>query len=163
MNYRRLFIPNSFIFLTIVTSKRRPILINNIKLLRRALRKAVENYNCKIIAICVLPEHIHRIIKPYQINDYPYFVKQFKTYFSTNIDILTLENYELTNSNINKKGGRLGFQPNNFLSAKTVQFCARLVQKCAKKCKKRPFSSSLNFDSQLPSNRHDLIYFNTRF
>ena len=103
MNYRRLFIPNSFIFLTIVTSKRRPILINNIKLLRRALKKAVENYNCKIIAICVLPEHIHMIIKPYQINDYPYFVKQFKTYFSTNIDILTLENYELTNSNINKK------------------------------------------------------------
>ena len=95
MNYRRLYIPNSFVFLTIVTSKRRPILINNIKLLRQALKRAVENYNCKIIAICVLPEHIHMIIKPYQINDYPYFVKQFKTYFSTNIDISTLYKYKL--------------------------------------------------------------------
>ena len=48
-------------------------------------------------------------------------------------------------------------KPNNFLSAKTVQFCARLMQKCAKKCKKSHFWSSLDFDSQLTSNRQDLV------
>ena len=103
MNYRRLFIPNSLIFVTIVTSKRRPILIQNIKLLRESFKRAVINYNCKIIAICVLPEHIHFIINPYEISDYPFFIKQFKTYFSKNIDISKLENYELSKSNISKK------------------------------------------------------------
>ena len=43
--------------------------------------------------------------------------------------------------------GRLGFQPNNFLSAKTVQFCAWLMQKCAKKCKKSYFWSSLKLQT----------------
>ena len=28
-------------------------------------------------------------------------------------------------------------EPNNFLSAKTVQFCARLMQKCAKKVQEK--------------------------
>ena len=36
-------------------------------------------------------------------------------------------------------------KPNNFLSAKTVQFCAKLMQKCAKMCKNSPFMSSLDF------------------
>jgi len=103
MNYHRLFIPNSLIFATIVTSKRRPILIENIKLLRQALLKAVNNYNCKIIAICILPDHIHLIIKPYEIKDYPYFIKQFKTYFSKKIDISKIDNYNLSKSNIDKK------------------------------------------------------------
>lgn len=103
MNYHRLFIPNSLVFVTIVTSKRRNILIDNIKLLRIALKKAVNNYNCKIVAICVLPNHLHMIIKPYEIKDYPNFIKQFKTYFSKNIDINQVDDYTLSKSNIDKK------------------------------------------------------------
>ncbi len=103
MNYHRLFIPNSLIFATIVTSKRRPILIDNIKLLRKALIKAIHNYNCKIISICILSDHIHLILKPYDIKDYPFFIKQFKTYFSKNFDINQLNDYALSKSNIDKK------------------------------------------------------------
>ena len=103
MNYRRFFVQNSMVFLTIVTSKRRDILINNIDLLKIALKKAIDNYNCHICAICVLPNHIHMIIQPYDIKDYTKFVKQFKTYFSKNFDIENLEDYQLTKSKIDKK------------------------------------------------------------
>ena len=40
MNYRRAHIENSKIFITIVTSKRRPILIENIDLLRNSFKQA---------------------------------------------------------------------------------------------------------------------------
>ena len=42
MNYRRTHIENSKIFITIVTSKRRPILIENIDLLRNSFKQAKE-------------------------------------------------------------------------------------------------------------------------
>ena len=40
MNYQRLYIPNSVIFITIVTSKRRNILIKNIELLKFSIKNA---------------------------------------------------------------------------------------------------------------------------
>ena len=53
------------------------------------------------------------------------------------------------------------FKPDTFceICAKTVQFCARLMQKCAEKCKKSPFSSSLFFltSDQLKSARARLL------
>lgn len=103
MNYHRLKIPNSYIFLTIVTSKRRPILIDNIKLLKTSVSRAIFNFNFKIVAICVLPDHAHMIINPYEIKDYPNIVRQIKTYFSKHIDTSKIDGYELTQSNINKQ------------------------------------------------------------
>ena len=103
MNYLRAYIPNSMVFLTIVTANRRNILVKNISILKTALKKSIENYNYKIYAICILPDHIHMIIKPYQIKDYPMIIKQFKTYFSKRINTETLENYNLSSSNKSKK------------------------------------------------------------
>lgn len=37
MNYTRLYIPNSIVFITVVTSKRREILIDNIELLKHSI------------------------------------------------------------------------------------------------------------------------------
>ena len=102
MNYRRVFVPNSMIFLTIVTSKRRKILIENIDILKSALKRSLDNYNYHIYAICILQDHMHMIIKPYDISDYPKIVKQFKTYFSKHIDISKIDDYQLTSSNIDK-------------------------------------------------------------
>ena len=49
-------------------------------------------------------------------------------------------------------------KPNNFLSAKTVQFCARLMQKCAKSATKVTFGVVwILILCLLP------IYFNIRF
>lgn len=103
MNYRRLFIENSFIFITIVTSKRRKILVDNIDILKDAFKRTVEKYNYQIFAICVLPDHIHMIIKPYEIKDYPKIIQQIKRYFSQNIDKSKLSNYTLSSDNIKRK------------------------------------------------------------
>ena len=103
MNYRRLFIENSLVFITIVTAKRRKILIDNINILRDAFSRTIRTYNYKIVAICVLPDHIHLIIKPYNIKDYPKIVQQIKRYFTQHINKDTLENYQLTSGNIKRK------------------------------------------------------------
>lgn len=98
MQYKRLFIENSYVFITIVTAKRRKILLENIQILREAFNKTIQNFNYELYAICVLPEHIHMIIKPYNINDYPKIIQQLKRYFSQNIN-----NYSLTSGNIKRK------------------------------------------------------------
>lgn len=103
MNYHRLFIPNSYVFITIVTSKRRNILIDNINILKSAIKKSIDIYNYEIFAICILPDHIHMIIKPYKIKDYPNIVKLIKTNFSKHIDKSTIKDYKLSASNISKK------------------------------------------------------------
>ena len=45
MNYRRVFIKNGLVFLTIVTNDRIPILINNIKLLNQSYNNVIKYYN----------------------------------------------------------------------------------------------------------------------
>ena len=79
MNYRRLFIQNSLVFITIITAKRRKILVDNIRILREAFKKTINSYNYEIYAICVLPDLFHVIIKPYDIKDYPKIIQQIKS------------------------------------------------------------------------------------
>lgn len=103
MNYKRAFIKNAQIFITIVTSKRRKILIQNIDLLRQSFKFAKEKIKFDIIAIVIIPDHIHMIIKPEDINKYPEIIKLIKTHFSKNIDENKIDNYNPTKSRINKK------------------------------------------------------------
>ena len=44
MNYRRLFIPNSIVFITVVTFDRKEFLISNIELLKNAIKQTKEIY-----------------------------------------------------------------------------------------------------------------------
>ena len=62
MDYRRVFIENSYVFLTIVTSKRRKILVKNIEIIKNAIYKVIKKYNCELFAICILHDHLHLII-----------------------------------------------------------------------------------------------------
>ena len=103
MNYRRLFIQNTYVFLTIVTARRRKILIENINILRNAFRKTIDSFSYEIFAICILHDHIHCIIKPLDINDYPKIIQQMKRYFSQKINKNLLNDYQLTDSNIKRK------------------------------------------------------------
>jgi len=102
MNYKRLFIPNSIVFLTFITSKRRNILIDNIKLLRNAFKIAMSKYTFDIIAINVLKNHVHMLIKPKDINTYPLIIKTIKSEFSKSIDINKIQNYAPSKSRIKK-------------------------------------------------------------
>jgi putative transposase len=104
-NYRRAFIENSMVFITMVTYKRNPILIKNIKQLIKALRQARNKYSFKIIGFVVLPDHIHALIHPKNIKEYPKIISSFKAYFSRIIDNADIKNVKeyLTKSKILKR------------------------------------------------------------
>ena len=82
MNYRRVFIKNGLVFLTIVTNDRIPILTDNIKLLNQSYNNVIKYYKFDLIAYSILPEHIHCIIKPTIIEEYSKIVKSFKYSFT---------------------------------------------------------------------------------
>lgn len=94
MNYKRLFIENTYVFLTIITYKRKKILIKNIKLLRKSFEECKKKYDFEIFSIVVIPDHIHMIIKPNDVNEYPKIIGHIKAFFTKNINT----NYKI-NSN----------------------------------------------------------------
>lgn len=85
MNYRRVFVPNTYLNIIITSYNRKPIFIDNIDILRTALKNTMQVYKYEIIAICVLPEHIHLILYPQDINNYPKIISSIKHYFSRNV------------------------------------------------------------------------------
>ena len=87
MNYRRAFIQNSFLHLIIVSYERKNIFVDNINLLRLAFKNAKQFFSFKIIAICVLPDHIHVILNPKNIKEYPKIITSIKYYFSKNYNV----------------------------------------------------------------------------
>ncbi len=97
---------NSYIFITVVTSKRRKILIKNIGLLRKAFNNAKRFRTFEIFASVILDDHFHVILKPESIHDYPTIIRLIKYYFSRNIDTTAINNYELSTSlrSKNEKG-----------------------------------------------------------
>lgn len=102
MNYRRAHIENSKIFITIVTSKRRPILIENINLLKNSFKQTKEKIKFEIDAIVILPNHLHMIIQPDDNKTYPNIIKRIKVDFSRNIDVTKIEDYEESESKKSK-------------------------------------------------------------
>lgn len=86
MNYRRVFIQNSYVHLVILAYNRQNIFTGNIELLRRAFKNAHNYFKFEILAICVLPNHIHMILKPDIISEYPRIITSIKYYFSKNIN-----------------------------------------------------------------------------
>ena len=103
MNYTRLYIPNSIEFITVVTSKRHEILIDNIELLKHSIANAHKFYEFSILAICVLKDHFHLLIKTKNIKDYSKIITLIKRTFSQNIDINKIKDYQLSQSNIKRK------------------------------------------------------------
>ncbi len=102
MNYRRLYVSNRIVFITVVTSKRREILIDNIELLKYSVTNAHKYYKFSIIAICVLKDHLHFLLQPQNIKDYSKIITLIKRTFSKNIDISKIKDYKLTSSNIKR-------------------------------------------------------------
>ena len=82
MHYKRLFLQNGLVFLTIVTKDRIPILIDNIHLLRKAFQNVTKYYKFNLVAYSIQPDHLHCIIKPLNIEEYPKLVKSFKYSFT---------------------------------------------------------------------------------
>ena len=103
-NYRRLFIQNSYLFLVITTNYRRSILIDNIELLRESFKRAKQTYNFEIFGCVILPDHMHLIIRPEKIEEYPKIIFAIKYHFSRKINAGGLGNPPYENLlNPNKK------------------------------------------------------------
>jgi len=102
-NYKRYY-SNEYtnIFITMVTNKRQPLLIDNIQLLRFAFQETLKKYKFKIIAICVLPDHIHMIIEEPELKNYSNIISSIKKVFSHNINKI-YKNNELSESRIKRK------------------------------------------------------------
>ena len=78
MNYKRLFVKNGCIFITMVTNNRIPILINNIENIAQSYLDVSRIYPFELIAYSVQNDHLHCIIRPKEIREYPKIVKSFK-------------------------------------------------------------------------------------
>jgi putative transposase len=103
-NYKRVFDKNKYVFITIVTFNRKPLLVKNINLLRQSFRNALAFYDFEIFGIVVLPDHIHIIVKPKNIEEYPNIISNIKHSFSKNIDLTYFQEKEkLSASKIKKR------------------------------------------------------------
>ena len=87
MNYKRVFILNSYVHLIVVAYKRKDIFLENIELLRISFKNARQYFDFEIIAICVLPNHIHIILNPNNIHEYPKIITSIKYYFSKHYNV----------------------------------------------------------------------------
>ena len=82
-NYKRYYLQEySYIFITIVTYQRKELLLDNINLLREAFLKVKQNYEFEIVAICVLKNHLHMIIKEKELKNFSKIISNLKKYFS---------------------------------------------------------------------------------
>jgi len=73
-------------YLTLVTQGRKPLLIENIELLRTAFKLSKKKYEYDIEAIVVLPEHIHMIIRPKIAKEYSKIIRHIKRSFVYGLD-----------------------------------------------------------------------------
>jgi len=84
-NYTRIFSEGHAYFLTIATEKRRPLLIDNITLLRQAFANSKQYFDYTIDCISIMPDHLHMVLLPKNVDEYPKIITSIKTYFSKNL------------------------------------------------------------------------------
>ncbi len=101
-NYRRVIIENHYYFITIVTYERKPILIENIDLLRESFKKAIKLFPFELYVSVILPDHFHIIIKPENVSEYPKSIGYIKKSFTQSLDKKYI-NGNISESRINRK------------------------------------------------------------
>jgi len=86
-NYKRIYLKNYSYYLTVVTQNRKPILIDNIELLRDSFRRSKRKYDYVINSIVILPDHIHMIITPKNPKEYSKIIAHIKRSFTYGLDM----------------------------------------------------------------------------
>jgi len=69
-----------------------PLLINNIELLRNAFKHTKTKFDFEIFASVILPDHMHLMLKPDKIKEYPKIIGMIKHNFSRHIDTCRVGN-----------------------------------------------------------------------
>jgi len=114
MNYKRVYLDGYSYFLTVVTFRREPILIDNIELLRDSFRGSKEKYSYRIDAIVILPEHFHMIITPKVSTDYSKIIRHIKRSFVYGLDEKFKSEAKLFMSESKYKRGHAGVWQERF-------------------------------------------------
>jgi putative transposase len=83
-DYRRNFVPGgSFFFTVVIANRSAPVLTDNIELLRHAVADVKRELPFELVAMVVLPEHLHCVwTLPEDDADYPTRWKKIKAVFS---------------------------------------------------------------------------------
>jgi putative transposase len=104
--YRRVRIPGSTIFITVVTYHRTPLFLDSDArdIFRFAWKDASRKFPFKTDAICLLPDHIHALITlPEDDDDYPLRIHEIKRVFTKRYLIDHKEMYKRSQSYQTKK------------------------------------------------------------
>lgn len=81
-NYRRYYLPNHFVFVTVVAHNRNNILLENVDLLRQCMLKTKEKFLFDIFAVVILPDYFHMLLKPANIKEFSVIVGSIKRRFT---------------------------------------------------------------------------------
>ncbi len=104
-NFRRVFVDNSYVFITVLLNNRkRTLLTDYIDNLRGAFKQAQSVVDFEIYAISIMPEHFHVILKPLEINEYPKMISLIKRAFTKGLpqELRVELAKEISQSKINK-------------------------------------------------------------
>ena len=91
MKYKRIYADGYSYFLTVVTHGRKPLLVENIELLRDVFKLSKKKYKYHVDAIVVLPDHLHMIITPKISTEYSQIISAIKRSFVYGLDTQTKE------------------------------------------------------------------------
>lgn len=106
-NYKRYYLNNCYVFITIISYNRKPILISNIRLLRESFKKALKMFDFEIYGSVILPDHMHLIIRPDDVNkdNYSKIIGTIKRTFTQLIDETNHDkNISISRQKRNEKG-----------------------------------------------------------
>jgi putative transposase len=104
-NFRRVFVENSYVFITVLLNNRkRTLLTDYIDQLRLAFKHAQSVVAFEIYAVSIMPEHFHVILKPDKIIDYPKIISIIKRTFTKSLPRELRQELvkEISQSKINK-------------------------------------------------------------
>ncbi|UFH58073.1 REP-associated tyrosine transposase [Sulfurovum mangrovi] len=114
MQYRRIYQDGFSYFITMVTYKRKPILIENINLLRDSFERSKQHYDYHIDAIVILPDHIHMIITPKNAQEYSKIIAHIKRSFVYGIGSNLRNQSKLATTPSQHKRGHAGIWQERF-------------------------------------------------
>lgn len=85
-NFRRVFVENSYVFITVaINNRHRKLLTNYIAELKLVLKAVKTQIQFELHAIAIMPEHFHMIIRPGSTADYPKIVSLIKINFTKSL------------------------------------------------------------------------------
>lgn len=91
-NYKRYYLNNHYVFITVITYNRNPILIKNIDLLRESFKQTTKVFDFEIFGSVIIPEHFHVIIRPKDISEFSKIIGSIKKRFSYNLNEKFIDN-----------------------------------------------------------------------